>query len=80
MAVVIRLDRDLVPFSGPMALVKPVSPKQSNGYFTVTKRRLLGESYSKAEYAGTYANAHAASPCRSTQGLIAGREYLLTGA
>jgi recombinational DNA repair ATPase RecF len=58
-AETIRLDRDLVLFFGPNGFGKTSLAEAIEWlFYGFTKRRRQGEGYSKAEYAGTYANAH----------------------
>lgn len=79
-AETIRLDRDLVLFFGPNGFGKTSLAEAIEWlFYGFTKRRRQGEGYSKAEYAGTYANAHRGRPVQvDLKVLIAGKEYLLS--
>lgn len=79
-AETIRLDRDLVLFFGPNGFGKTSLAEAIEWlFYGFTKRRRQGEGYSKAEYAGTYANAHRGKPVQvDLKVLIAGKEYLLS--
>lgn len=76
----IRLDRDLVLFFGPNGFGKTSLAEAIEWlFYGSTKRRRQGEGYSKAEYAGTYANVHRGKPVQiDLKVLIAGKEYLLS--
>ena len=59
----IRLDRDLILIYGPNGHGKTSIAEAIEWlFYGSTKRRLHGEGYSKAEYAGTYANVHNGRP------------------
>ena len=79
-AVIIRLDRDLVLFFGPNGFGKTSLAEAIEWlFYGFTKRRRQGDGYSKAEYAGTYANVHRGKPVQVDLKVdIAGQEYLLT--
>jgi len=63
-AEVIRLDRDLILIFGPNGFGKTSIAEAIEWlFYGSTKRRVQGEGYSKAEYAGTYGNAHG-PPCQ----------------
>lgn len=76
----IALDRDLVLIFGPNGFGKTsIAEAVEWLFYGSTKRRLIGESYSKAEYAGTYANAHQGQPVQvDATVILEGREYRLT--
>nr|WP_294564224.1 AAA family ATPase [uncultured Rhodopila sp.] len=76
----IRLDRDLVLFFGPNGFGKTSLAEGIEWlFYGFTKRRRQGDAYSKAEYAGTYANAHRGKPVQvDLKVIIAGKEYLLS--
>ena len=76
----IRLDRDLVLFFGPNGFGKTSLAEAIEWlFYGSTKRRRQGEGYSKAEYAGTYANVHRGKPVQvDLKVLIAGKEYTLS--
>ncbi len=62
-AQTIRLDRDLVLFFGPNGFGKTSLAEAIEWvFYGFTKRRRQGDGYSKAEYAGSYANAHRGKP------------------
>jgi len=74
----IRLDRDLILVYGPNGFGKTSLAEAIEWlFYGSTKRRLHGEEYSKAEYAGTYANAHNGRPVQVDLKVLIGRtEYL----
>jgi energy-coupling factor transporter ATP-binding protein EcfA2 len=76
----IKLDRDLVLIYGPNGFGKTsIAEAVEWLFYGFTKRRVLGEGFSKAEYAGTYANVHNGKPVQvEAKVSIAGTEYTLT--
>lgn len=76
----IRLDRDLVLFFGPNGFGKTSLAEAIEWlFYGFTKRRRQGDSYSKAEFAGTYANAHRGKPVQvDLKVIVSGKEYLLS--
>ena len=76
----IRLDRDLILVYGPNGFGKTSLAEAIEWlFYGSTKRRLHGEGYSKAEYAGTYANVHNGRPVQvDLKVLVESTEYLLS--
>lgn len=76
----IRLDRNLVLFFGPNGFGKSSIAEAIEWlFYGFTKRRRQGDGYSKAEYAGTYANAHKGTPVQvDAKVSISGVEYVLS--
>jgi hypothetical protein len=79
-ATPIRLDRDLVLIFGHNGFGKTSLAEAVEWlFYDRTKRRLLGETYSKSEYAGTYANVHGGRPVQVDAIVeISGREHRIT--
>src|ERR1700730_6270105 len=75
----IRLDRDLVLFFGPNGFGKTSIAEAIEWlFYGFTKRRVQGESYSRNEYAGTYANVHGGQPVEVAATVdLQGRKYRL---
>ena len=62
-AISIKLDSDLILFFGPNGFGKTSLAEAIEWlFYGSTKRRQQGETYSKNEYLGTYANAHEGRP------------------
>lgn len=78
-AIPIKLDGDLVLFFGPSGFGKTSLTEAIEWlFYGSTKRRQLGENYSRTEYIGTYANAHKGRPVEVEAIVdIAGRQYRL---
>ena len=76
----IDLDGDLVLFYGPNGHGKTsLSEAIEWLFYGTTKRRERGEGYSKAEYTGSFANAHGGSPTEVSLLLrFGGRDITLT--
>jgi energy-coupling factor transporter ATP-binding protein EcfA2 len=79
-AEAIRLDRDLILIFGPNGFGKTSIAEAIEWlFYGSTKRRLQGDGYSKAEYAGTYANAHHAKPVQvDLKVALGGSEFVLS--
>jgi hypothetical protein len=77
----LKLDSDLVLFYGSNGYGKSSIAEAIEWlFYGATKRRQLGDSYSKVEYAGTYANVHRKHPTEVSARvrMSDGHEYTLT--
>ena len=76
----ISLDGDLLLFFGPNGFGKTSLAEAIEWlFYGMTKRRQLGDSYSRSEYANSFANIHGGTPTEVTADvLIRGRRALIS--
>jgi DNA repair exonuclease SbcCD ATPase subunit len=78
-ATTIRLDGDLVLFFGPNGFGKTSLAEAIEWlFYGTTKRRQLGDTYSRSEYANSFANVHGGRPTEVAAKVeFGGRAYVL---